>query len=238
MIPLGVLAGSRHVPATGGWTPDSIAGLDLWLRGESLTGLAPGDPISSWPDSSPEGNTATQPNGANMPPFSNAKGFPSAWFSGALDHYLATPASASDPSQTAFVVTTVEDGSVRTPLGASATGGLALDFPSRRLRARIWGGGSVVDNRVLPPVGAIMANGGMLDASASSLSAWLGLNPAATVVTNSVPTAGRTLRIGIKGSSAERHHGHIFEVIHYSRALTEPERVGVMGYLLTKYKLT
>ena len=45
MIPLGVLAGSRHVPSGGGGTfsPTEVAGLDLWLSAANLDGLSSGD---------------------------------------------------------------------------------------------------------------------------------------------------------------------------------------------------
>lgn len=230
----GIMASALRPPRP--FDPASITGLDLWLRSEDLTHLADGDPIAHWADSSPAGNHATQPNSANMPTFSNAKGFPSVWFSGSFNHYLATPVSASDPSQTAFVVVTVEDDTVRTPLGASATIAFALDTATlRRVQARTWGRGGVVFQPLPPPAGTIFAYGGMLDASTTSLSVWRGLRPAYTNNESGALTAGRTLRIGIKGTSAERHYGHIFEIIHYSRALTEPERMDVMGYLMTKY---
>lgn len=47
-------------------TPDTISGLKLWLKADSL-GLSDGTAVSSWTDSSGTGNTATQATGANQP---------------------------------------------------------------------------------------------------------------------------------------------------------------------------
>lgn len=50
----------------GGFTPRSVAGLQLWLAGSSLA-LADGAAVSSWPDSSGNARNATQGTGANQP---------------------------------------------------------------------------------------------------------------------------------------------------------------------------
>lgn len=240
MIPLGVLASADVAPAGGTFSPADIAGLDLWLEGDSLTGLTSGDPIDSWADSSSAGNTATQSNSANRPTYSTAKGYPSAWFGGTLNHYLTTAASSSGASQTIFAVITVEDDLIRTPVGSSATTSFVLEFTSfRRLNARSWGGigNAIMPASDAPDVGTITAIGGAYDSPSNQMRVWRGtISPYTS--TTVAHTAGRTVRIGIKATTAERHHGHVFEVLHYSANLGETDRAAVQSYLMSKYGIS
>lgn len=239
MIPLGVLAQRQAATGGGTFSPDDVASLDLWLEGASLTGLTSGDPIASWADSSSAGNTATQSNSANRPTYSTAAGYPSAWFDGSSNHYLTTAVSTSGAAQTIFAVVTVEDNSIRTPVGSSATTSFVLEFTtSRRVNARPWGGagGALMSYGDAPDLATITAIGGTYDFAGNGMQVWRETQtPIPT--TGSVPalTAGRVLRVGIKGTSAERHYGHVFEVLHYSVKLGETDRAAVQSYLITKY---
>jgi hypothetical protein len=51
--------------------PASVCGLKLWLKADALA-LSDGTAVSSWTDSSGNGNTATQATGANQPLFKTA----------------------------------------------------------------------------------------------------------------------------------------------------------------------
>src|SRR3990167_3932393 len=50
-----------------GVQPDSISGLQLWLKADAITGLNDGDSVTTWTDSSGNSNDATQSTAANKP---------------------------------------------------------------------------------------------------------------------------------------------------------------------------
>lgn len=51
------------------FVPTDIAGCLLWLAGDKITGLSDGDPVSSWVDSSGNGNNAVQASGGLQPSY-------------------------------------------------------------------------------------------------------------------------------------------------------------------------
>jgi len=66
-----VLKGSRYdsgsTPFGSGAPPNTITGLLAWWKADAITGLSDGAPVSSWPDSSVNGNNATQASSGNRP---------------------------------------------------------------------------------------------------------------------------------------------------------------------------
>lgn len=240
MIPLGVLASANN-PATGGGDvidPSTVSGLDLWLKGESLTALTPDDPIATWADSSSAGNDATQSSSSARPIYSTATGYPSAYFNGSSNHYLTTPVSASGAAQTVFVAFTVGSATgVKTPVGASATTSLCLDVTNLNPRIRTWGiSGEVADTTSPLTVDVVAAAGGRFIDASDSMSLWINATARQdSGVVSSTLTAGRQVRIGIKATSAERHNGHVLEVLHYSAAVSDSDAADIMAYLVDKF---
>jgi hypothetical protein len=56
-------------PAAGGFAPDDISGLSLWLDADAFTGMADGDAIATWADGSVVGNDVSQTTPANRPTY-------------------------------------------------------------------------------------------------------------------------------------------------------------------------
>ena len=57
-----------HLSPTGGvFSPLDIAGCILWLKADAITGLSDDDPVTTWPDSSGNGNDATQATAGKKP---------------------------------------------------------------------------------------------------------------------------------------------------------------------------
>lgn len=83
--------------------PRSLPNLRLWLKADSLT-LADGDPVSSWTDSSGQGNTATQATGAKQPLFKVAQvnNRPVVRFDG-TDDWVKTAAFSLPQPSTAYI---------------------------------------------------------------------------------------------------------------------------------------
>jgi hypothetical protein len=96
---------ARPAPQIGeaGFTPDDIAGLQLWLEADAL-GLNNNDPVGTWTDSSGLGNSPTQTTAGNKPLFkTNIFGsLPSVLFDG-TDDWMNLPLTLGD-SKTIFVV--------------------------------------------------------------------------------------------------------------------------------------
>ncbi len=76
----------------GAFTPASIAGLILWLTGDTITGLADGDPVVTWPDQSGSGNDAAQAVAAKRPTYRTGvlNGLPVVRFDGTDDALKVT----------------------------------------------------------------------------------------------------------------------------------------------------
>ena len=92
-MPSGFLGRGMGPNAFGGggrFAPNKIAGLALWLKADAITGLADGDAITTWTDSSGNGRNATQATAEAKPAYkaSIIGGKPVARFDGG--DYLAT----------------------------------------------------------------------------------------------------------------------------------------------------
>lgn len=238
MIPLGMLSSRRAAVGGGGFSPADIAGLSLWLDGDSLSAMTLGDPISTWADSSSAGNDATQETTSYQPTYSTALGYPSAHF-GAPPQRLDSPASASGSQRTIFAVAAVADASVRTIVSASANLALTLEYTSnRRPYARIWGvaGGGLISAG--STAGAIDVLMGQHDASTNYIAVQRNADaPISSTAATTAPASGRTIRIGAKVTTTEPFSGYIFEVLNYDAALDSAAINSVVSYLMTKYGL-
>lgn len=74
---------------------------EAWFRGDAITGLADTNPVSSWIDSSGNGNHAVQATGLDQPLYRTniVNGLPVVRFDGVSD-FLESPYSASDDPNT------------------------------------------------------------------------------------------------------------------------------------------
>src|SRR5687768_11145672 len=86
--------------------PSDIAGLKLWLKADAITGLADGDPVTTWADSSGEGNDFTQGTAGNKPIYKTSIlfGLPVVRFDGTDDVLLGGDLSADFPSAATLFV--------------------------------------------------------------------------------------------------------------------------------------
>ena len=71
----GAVPGCRVTAAAEDFSPPSITGLGLWLDATQITGLAEGEPVTTWPDLSPSGFTATWDAASASPPVYQAASF-------------------------------------------------------------------------------------------------------------------------------------------------------------------
>lgn len=74
------------------WTPASIAGLQLWLDANQITGLNDGDAVATWSDASGNANNATQGTASARPLYKTGikNGKPALLFDGVDDGFVLT----------------------------------------------------------------------------------------------------------------------------------------------------
>lgn len=108
------------------FSPADISGLKLWLKADAITGLNDGDPVTTWNDSSGQGNNATQATAAKKPTYqtNELNGKPIVRFDG-TDDFLATASNflgAGNPPTTIFIagkITTLTSGPAWINIGAN-----------------------------------------------------------------------------------------------------------------------
>lgn len=69
LSPLGV----SRAPAAPAFSPADVAGLQLWLEADALTGLADGAPVTTWPDASGQGHDFAQAITDHRPTYETAQ---------------------------------------------------------------------------------------------------------------------------------------------------------------------
>ena len=197
------------------FSPDQIAGLQLWLKADAITGLADADAITTWTDSSGNGHNATQVDVLRKPIFkTNIKNsLPAVLCDGA--RYMGVP---STPAGTIFGVLT-DSGS---GIGGFVDKG---DGGFRRLNATQWYHGNADDFGL---VTTIRVNG--LQTREMGLNAWSIVddvsNTGAAIVFNYVLGNHIPYRLW---------QGYVAEIIIYNSALSDADRQAVEAYLSAKY---
>lgn len=235
MIPLGVLASG--VAASGEWSPANLPGLDLWLDGDDLAGVAVGDPIPFWPDRSGNGYHAVQTT-PDAQPLRTAHG---AFFD--RGRTLLTGAPASNPARSIIAVArSATSGVGRSIVHTEGSNSFILAMTTLwRMQARLLGSSAgtatspqnlwsanvwaVIGARVLwdaipdDETSAIFKDGSMMDSSSGQPTAAL--------------SPGRTVHIS-NGS----WDGEISDVICTSSRLSDEDMTRVQAYLMQKRGIT
>jgi len=222
--------------------PQTISGLVLWLDAGAITGLSDGDPVGVWPDSSDNGNNATQA-GVNRPTFRTSiiNGKPVVRFDGLASpngDYFADIFTISSQYMTIYAVFSHDhSGSVQPSASVWQTANVSTSgfFPR-------W-----TDNHHYLNYGAGWIN---INPSDFTQNTWYSsiavyqtgrtelwrngvLNDFINL--NSVSTGG--FRIGYRSNDNTYFKGDIAEIIFYDRALDNTERQTVEVYLEDKYGL-
>ena len=232
--------------------PISIPNLKLWLRADSLNGLADGTAVSTWMDESGNGFNVTQSTVASQPIFKTGQinGLPVLRFNGSTTG-LQGNFSGSITAKTMFVVTKL---ATLTPTGTAAGGAPATVMNAagnvfdsivyNEHTAKRWMHGSDFFNRTPNMVSPTdeTSLGPYLIAIRSTTSDYklyrngVQLQAAATysppTFTSGIFVIGRRYS---GTASNEWYYGDIAEVLIYDRALSDAERQSVEAYLKSKY---
>lgn len=219
------------------FTATTVAGLRLWMKADSITGKNDGDAVTQWNDSSGQGNNTTQAVGGAQPTYRTSvqNGRPVVRFDG-VDDNLLTAISSTVPSQASLTVlvcakTTTVTGAKRfcgyTSGGWSAgLSGTAMRFTTAAVKdydsaASQW---DISNFRVMTYI---------FD-SAFNLN-WWNNGKALAQTTHTVDANSSTAAFAIGSSNNEFWTGDIAEVLVYSSALSDNDRIKVQNYLGSKY---
>lgn len=238
---------SRGLSAPRRWRPSRLSGLRLWLSADRITGLADGDPVTTWSDLSGQGNHATQSTTAAKPLYKVgiAGGRPVVRFDG-VDDYLtvANEATFDMATPTIFVVGTASAGT-GTFLGKVTFAGAVGDADRRKLNVR----------RASSTTFSLQSGADAAFKASGTLS-WTGFNVMSvvgrgaadytlavngTAADATTPTLdfstfnNASLIVGASTSGAEFLTGDIAEIVVYNRALSATERKAVERYLGARY---
>jgi hypothetical protein len=216
------------------FNPADYGTVALWLKADSLTGYEDEDVVDTWPDSSGNGNDATQGTFVKMPLYRTGQvsGMPALQFDGVDDSLFA--ALPIERPYTALVVYKTATGSTT---GRSLSGGssnwLLGSYNGRN--GHHYAGGFVTDigarnNDSLPHIAT--AIGGTTSSRC--------YHDGSDVTTSDDPTGtwGSGLSVGSNDGSNEFFFGLVLEVLVFSGALSDTQRQAVEQHLSQKYSIT
>lgn len=231
--------------AATGFSPAHLAGLQLWLRGDTDV-LTDVDGVYQWSDQSGNGRHAVQATGAAKPALqaSQQNGLPGVYFN--TDDFLSVPHSAglAVTDLTLFVALKHATSTANRCLLSKSNGGYPESFDSyltnespphaNFVRGRDGDYAIVTSTATLTNGAAHIL---VWQDSAKSVSARLNGANAGSGSTAAVTytDGGSTLRIGRRADGATQYDGHLLEVLLYNSALSAGNVAAVESYLNSKW---
>lgn len=218
---------------------------DFRLDASAIPGLADGNAVATWPDSSGNGRDFTQGTGANQPIFkvNITNGRPCVRFPSS--DYLTCATLPLTQSWTMFAVTQNGSSAIQFFFYWGTTNdGFGLFVSADRSVQLRSGGGTTNCTDAAYPTGptpelwTIRRNnvGPLLE---------LWVDGVSTAISNNTAAQGSTTAAGIVGGFNPAAPSlfwsgvtaDIFEIIGYASVLTDPQRAAIEAYLITKYGL-
>ena len=232
------------VPYPNGFSPSDISGLKLWLKADAITGLSDGDPVTTWSDSSGQGNDATQSTAGQKPLYKTAiqNSLPAVRFD-ATDDVLKTQADGTLKPFSLFAVIKVADlSTTRTLIGSwngtnnsIASGGISIDLATasktRFLKAEVV----VIGTSTTAPTTSTLIVGVTYDGSGNY--AFYKNGAADGSGTNDQTfTADRKILIGaLRPDGLIPFNADAFELVRYDSVLDSTQRGNIHTYLNGKW---
>jgi hypothetical protein len=217
--------------------------LQLWLVADEITGLADGDPLSTWADDSGNGRDATQ-SGGKRPTYqtNEINGLPVVRFDGVDDEMAIGSVIGSTSDWTAFFVLRASSTSlnqVQYVLGASGSGGIIYGGSLSPFNgfAVYYGGSASIRSSHTPNTSAhvlsVRRSSGTLfffvDGAAAGSSSETASGNSSLVWSNAV--------IGDRPGFNFGFPGDIAEILIYSTAATVGDRESIEDTLGSKYNI-
>jgi hypothetical protein len=213
---------------------------DFHLDANTITGVAAGGAVATWPDRSANGRDFTQGTGANQPTWqvNIQNGKPAVRFG--AGKFMSNAALVSTQSWTLFLVL---KNSVAT-LGflfyqGDATNGYG-PFVSTNRTIQCRNAGATVNSTdaAFPATNAEVWSASRNN-TGPLLQLWV--NRASQTLSDTAPAQGLPGTTGVIGgfaAGAFNWAGDIFECIGYSSVLSDAQRAGIENYLIRKYDIT
>lgn len=224
---------SRLFPVTlerqAGFSPDSIAGLELWLDAYSLVGLADAVTVGNWDDQSLYDRDVSE--GTNIPSKrSDGTGRPYVLFNG-TNHVLATNWAQFRAPTTVFVAGQIDsyDGTVRGIVQVGGTNGVRIAFDNTNLKGVT---GSDVANTSLPALDTPFVATATKVAD-GEVTIQRNLVAAVSQASTAAVTDG-TVQIADTAADAVAAVA-VYEVLVYNTVLSAADRAKVQRYLMAKW---
>jgi hypothetical protein len=222
-------------PAGGFDSPEDIAGLEVWLRPESLSAVD-NSAVSAWSNEG-SGADAVQATGGFQPTVQTNEldGFSIVRFDGSDDRLTVSDVTNNDATRTVFIVAkqaantdqrTVWGWDNNARLRNSAVGGATWGYLSNQAVTEVDLGGTTTNWTAV----TVRYN------STSSVDAYINGGAAQNFDPNDVYQSGSTqLHIGSRDTGINPWNGDVAEVIIYNSVLSDANKDKVLGYLSDKY---
>lgn len=219
-------------PADSVPVPQTISGLVLWLDAGAITGLSDGSAVDVWPDSSDNGNNATQ-TGVNRPTFRTGiiNGKPVVRFDGT--NYLDITALNMQPA-TVFAVVKYEPPVANAPfLGNDTSVNEYFGYHNNI----IYYYSTIANMNVADPTPTIfqIITGHAQPAGSNSS---IRINGSQVVSGSYNWGASTFIYVGRRNNTTERFKGDIADILIYSTNLSSTEIDQIEDYLSTKYSIS
>ena len=210
--------------------PQSISGLELWLRADAITGLSDDDLVDVWSDSSGNGNDATQ-TGANRPTYKTGivNGMPVVRFDGSAN-YLDFTSLDLQPA-TVFVVVKYEPPATNAPFLGNDTNNEYFGYYNNT----IYYYSTIANLNVANPTPAtfqIITGHAQPSGSNSSIRI-----DGSSVVSGDYNWGASTFAF-VGKRNAERFKGDIADILIYSTNLSSTDIDTIENYLSSKYNIS
>jgi hypothetical protein len=220
--------------------PQTVMGLQLWVRMESLGSYADSEPVATWPDESGHAHDLTQVASESQPTFAmSTVGQPSVYFDGLDDVLVSASSVFTTDEHTIFIVARPDATGECDLLGTGNvdTGDVLMMLYGDYFRGHVWRTGelNVLDSMTSINTTSLAIFEQRCSDTDFSLHLSGGLEATQTVA--GTPTAAvKPVRLGSRDMGAN-FNGHILAVLVYDRALTELEAETVRQYLTTTYNV-
>jgi hypothetical protein len=217
------------------FVPDSISGLQVWLKADAITGLSDGDPVSTWEDSSTANHDATQALTVR-PVYKTAilNGKAVVRFDGVNDRMDLGNLSAVFPSAaTLFVVYTANTDTEYGVYCSESNNGFWRESSTGNGYISVFRTPRIAGYpTAMPSTGSHYVS---VVSSAVDYQVWLDGVDAGVQAAGY--EAGTFHSIGTDIGNGIYLDGDIAEVLVYDTALSAPNRTAVEAYLVAKYAL-
>jgi hypothetical protein len=235
--------GAGGIPFDAGAGPPVTADLLLWFDAARLA-LAPNSKVSRWKDNALPASDAIQATSSLQPTFVQINGAPAVSFDG-IDDHLILPGGFDvfSNGMSAFVVLRptrsaceqimqFATGEEQNDVSIQIAGTLAFEFevengslraPDNLLAINTMGLGTVVQFPTTPTATVLHVNSDEVAATNNMF------------LPQSVDRNKNTIGTGQYVSTCNAFQGAVFEILMYTRALSDPEIGSVEGYLQSKW---